>query len=260
MYAIISDLHSNEPALRAVSEHIKSQGIDDIVCLGDVVGYGASPVFCIDFVINNCRFSMKGNHDFATIASPIGFNPRAKAASEWQKKQLKPSVFSFSSTKARWKFLEQMPERKECEEEFGKALYVHGSPRDPISEYIEACECLDVGFGPGEKIKENMELIEHVCFVGHTHSPGVITGSPVRFITPCETGMLYTIRENEKAIINVGSVGQPRDKDSRACYVTVDNNEVKWHRVEYDIASAKKAIYKVSELDNQLGDRLELGT
>ena len=115
--------------------------------------------------------------------------------------------------------------------------YVHASPRRPINEYIFPD---DVYTNP-IKVRILFERVKHVCFVGHTHLPGVFLDEP-DFYLPSELGNVYPIVEGEKAIINIGSVGQPRDKDNRASYVYVDENEVNFVRLPYDFETTMKKI------------------
>ena len=108
------------------------------------------------------------------------------------------------------------------------------------------------------KSNAQFERIKHVCFIGHTHLPGVFLDDP-DFYTPDELGNVYPIVTDEKAIVNVGSVGQPRDRDPRAGYVYVDGNTIHFVRLEYDIESTVKKIYEITELDNFEADRLREG-
>ncbi|MBN1456921.1 MAG: metallophosphoesterase family protein, partial [Sedimentisphaerales bacterium] len=132
--------------------------------------------------------------------------------------------------------------------------FVHASPRKPINEYVFPD---DVYTAPG-KINALFEKVKHICFIGHTHLPGVFLEDP-DFYTPDELGDVYPIIEGEKAIINVGSVGQPRDRDNRASYVYIEEDKANFVRLEYDYEATAKKIYQVEELDNFEGDRLYEG-
>ena len=101
MFAVISDLHSNIEALTKVMEDIESIGVTDIVCLGDIVGYGPNPLECVDLVMQKCRYSLKGNHDEALVHGAYAFNLRAQKAIEWTRDQLKPGFFSGSAVRRR---------------------------------------------------------------------------------------------------------------------------------------------------------------
>jgi diadenosine tetraphosphatase ApaH/serine/threonine PP2A family protein phosphatase len=131
-------------------------------------------------------------------------------------------------------------------------LFVHGSARNPLNEYVFPEDVYNE-----RKMEKIFSLIEHVCFQGHTHVPGIFTES-LNFYTPEELGLQYTLPA-EKAMINVGSVGQPRDGDPRACYVVLEDGVVKFRRVDYDFEKTIKKIYDTPDLDNFLGDRLRLG-
>ena len=128
------------------------------------------------------------------------------------------------------------------------------SPRKPINEYVFPD---DVYTAPG-KINALFERTKHICFIGHTHLPGVFLEDP-DFYTPDELGDVYPILEKERAIINVGSVGQPRDRDNRASYAYVQDNEVHFVRLQYDYETTARKVYEVDELDNFEGDRLAEG-
>ena len=251
-YAIISDIHSNTEALTKVLAHIDGQSnVEKIVCLGDVVGYGPNPRECTDMIMDRCSWTLKGNHDEALIHGAYAFNMRAQKAIEWTKDQLKPRFFSGSKTKKRWEFLSNLPLRHE---ESGN-LFIHGSPRDATNEYILASE---IGFGRTEKFDEIFEAFENLLFVGHTHLPCVINDDYEAINASDMDDGKYT-HEEGKAIINVGSVGQPRDQNNNACYATVDGDTVTWNRVEYDYEATIAKIEKINALDPALGTRLRDG-
>ena len=132
--------------------------------------------------------------------------------------------------------------------------FVHASPRKPINEYIFPD---DVYTNP-VKVRVLFERVKHICFVGHTHLPGVFLDEP-DFYLPAELGDTYPVIEGEKAIINIGSVGQPRDKDSRSSYVYVEDNEVHFVRLEYDIDTTMEKIKAIDRLDNFHAERLRGG-
>lgn len=253
MYAIISDLHSNIEAVQVVLDDIESLGITDIICLGDVVGYGPMPLECVDLVMQRCRVTLKGNHDEALVHGAYAFNLRAQKAIEWTRDQLKPGFFSGSAVRRRWEFLTNLPLRHEE----GPDLFIHGSPRDPTNEYILATE---IGFGPTEKFEEIFAGFERMLFVGHTHMPCVITDK-YETKTSSELDNCYTYPDmaDQKVIVNVGSVGQPRDRDNRACYVVVDGNKISWRRVEYDITKTVTQMEAIAQLDAALAARLKEG-
>jgi diadenosine tetraphosphatase ApaH/serine/threonine PP2A family protein phosphatase len=257
MFAIISDIHSNIEALSAVIDDIQSRNIKTIYCLGDILGYGPNPKECLDLVIDKSELCVMGNHDYAVIYEPTNFNLGAEQAAYWCREQLGNEPDKAVAAK-RWKFLVTRPMRERFRQkiESSKATFdlVHASPRRPINEYIFP----DDIFGSPTKITSLFESVEHICFIGHTHLPGVFLGDP-DFYTPDELGGYYPIEPDEKAVINVGSVGQPRDRDPRASYAYVDGNEVHFVRVEYDIDAVAKKIYEIEMLDNFEADRLREG-
>lgn len=274
MFAIISDIHSNLEALQTVLADIDRRGIKQIYCLGDVIGYGASPKECLDLVMERCAACVCGNHDHAVFYEPFNFNVGAERACYWTRR-----VFEEEPNKAkrdrRWEMLGRLPMRQEAH----GLLMVHASPRRPVNEYLFA---EDVYTNPN-KILANFDKLEEqhkACVVGHTHVPGVFLDDPY-FDPPGELpeANFYVITDDEKAIINVGSVGQPRDHDPRACYVVVyENGEsplgedspaagaaprnggfratLEFVRLEYDIEKAVKKVLAIEELDDFLGTRL----
>jgi diadenosine tetraphosphatase ApaH/serine/threonine PP2A family protein phosphatase len=250
--AIISDIHANLDALEAVLSDLDAQGIDDVVCLGDVVGYGPRPLECVDLVMGRCRFTLLGNHEEALVHGAYGFHLRAARAIDWTRDQLKPGMFSGLQVRRRWEWLASLPLRHEA----GPDLFIHGSPRQPTQEYLLAHE---VGFGPTEKYEEVFAAFERLLLCGHTHLPAVITDDYAA-TTSAELGDRFVLAPGRKAIINVGSVGQPRDKDPRACYAVVDGDEVRWRRVAYDVKAAQARFAGIEMLDASLADRLATGT
>jgi predicted phosphodiesterase len=126
-------------------------------------------------------------------------------------------------------------------------------------EYIEEGDTVDLGFGPSDKIVKIFEALNGPCFVGHTHRPGIITDEYEWLNPPDLPEEAYDVDPGKKAIINVGSVGQPRDEDRRACYVVFDGNRIQYRRVEYDYNRTREKMLEIPELDPRLGDRLEEG-
>lgn len=249
--ALISDIHGNYDALKAVFDHIDSQeGIEKIYCLGDVVGYGPEPEECIDLIQKRCELTLLGNHDFALLNAAIGFNSIAAGAIACIRERMEPGIFSLPRKQARWDWLGNLSERHNL----GDDLLVHASPRDNIFEYILAD---DPVYAP-EKIEAIFGMIKRNVFVGHTHRPGVIT-EDLRFYKPDEVNMEYEFPKDGKLIFNVSSVGQPRDLDSRACYAILTDTGVKWHRVEYDVEEVVRKIKENECLDDRCGTRLREG-
>ena len=246
--ALISDIHGNLEALNAVLDDIRQQGISEIYCLGDVIGYGPNPVECLDMVRRKCAMCLLGNHDQAALFDPEGFNPVAFRAILWTRDQIDNSSGGAAAVNERWDFLGELP-RTHVEP---NRLYVHGSPRDPTNEYVFPEDVYNQ-----RKMENLFERVEQFSFQGHTHIPGVFTPS-LEFFGPDECDHEYRFGD-EKALFNVGSVGQPRDGDPRACYVILSDESIVFRRVEYDPEVTAKKIYDTPQLDNMLGDRLRDG-
>jgi len=245
MIAIVSDIHANLEALTAVLAEIDRRGVKEIVCLGDVIGYGPNPIECMDLVMSRCRTCIMGNHDFAVIYEPYNFNAGAEAACYWTRQQFEDDPDPARRAR-RWAFLGGLPVRHR-EQAF---LAVHASPRRPVNEYIFP----DDIYTNAGKFVTLFERVEKLCFVGHTHVPGVFLEGP-DFYSPDELEFKYEIGE-DKAIVNVGSVGQPRDRDPRSSFAILSNNVLEFVRVPYDVQTTVKKIGAVKELDDFLGTRL----
>lgn len=220
MFAVISDIHSNLEALNVVLAEIDRRAIQRIICLGDIVGYGASPKECLDLVAERSAVCICGNHDHAVFYEPYNFNVGAERAAYWTR-----MVFEEETNKPlrnqRWDFLGHLPERHE----YNGLVFAHGSPRRPVNEYLFA---EDIYTNPA-KIQANFERLDQhqmACFVGHTHVPGVFLDDPY-FDPPADLPEVgrYEITPEEKAIINVGSVGQPRDRNPQASFVVVHESD-----------------------------------
>jgi len=251
MRAIISDIHSNTEALHAVLSDIAAQGAEEIVCLGDIVGYGPDPEEAIDLVEKMCRFALSGNHDYAVLTRAERFNPLAEEAVDYTRRVLKPAVLSVGRKKARWAFLESLPTRV-AEDDL---LYVHGSPRDERNEYILES---DIVFGNLQKIRDIFDLVPRLLFVGHTHVPGLIT-TDFEFLHPPDNGTAYDLEPGRKYLINVGSVGQPRDGDNRACYLLYTGQKVIYRRVAYDFQKTMSRMDRVGPISREASERLMYG-
>ncbi len=246
MRAIISDIHGNLEALEAVLEDIQAQGIEKIYCLGDVIGYGPNPQECIDLVIEEAEVTILGNHDQATLFDPEGFNAGAERAIFWTRKQLETG--NSANNERRWEFLGELPRIRREE----SLMFVHGSARNPLNEYVFPEDVFNQ-----RKMERIFSLVGNYCFQGHTHIPCVFTES-LNKLLPEEIDYRYELGD-EKTLINVGSVGQPRDGDNRASYVVLDENIVHFKRVDYDFNKTAEKIYNIPELDNFLGDRIKEG-
>ncbi|MBI5021263.1 MAG: metallophosphoesterase family protein [Ignavibacteriales bacterium] len=229
--AIISDIHSNLEALTEAFEIIEEKKVDEIVCLGDIIGYGASPNECLNLIRQNCKQILLGNHE-SVIVNPDqinDFSPNAKIAAMWTYKHL---------TDENKSFIKNLPMEFKLEE----LLFVHSSPFEPEEwHYIVSGEDRNFNF----KFYE-----ENICFFGHTHFPGVYT----------ENGKTENINRDEKYLINVGSVGQPRDHDPRLSFGIFDTEQWSYEniRTEYDVKTTSEKILSAG-LPKYLAERLSVG-
>ncbi len=248
MFAIISDIHANIEALEVVKADIDAKGITEILCLGDIIGYGPNPREAIK-IARLARFSLLGNHEEAVLFHAEDFNAKARKAIDWTREQLNNSTDK-EENYSLWDYLGDL--KKDVTE--GDVLYVHGSPRQPTREYVLPNDIKDV-----EKMSEIFEGFEALCFCGHTHIPGVFSEGGQKFSYSRQLKNEYVLDRKEKVLINVGSVGQPRDADNRACYVTIDGELLRWHRLEYDFQATMAKIRNTPELADYLAERLRDG-
>src|SRR5436190_2247394 len=191
--AIISDIHGNLEAFQAVLADARGQGVEEIFCLGDIIGYGPNPCECLDLVIEKTRVCLLGNHDQGALFDPEGFNTGAERAIFWTREQLESPKGSPADNARRWDFLGELP-RNRRENSF---LFVHGSARNPLNEYVFPEDIYNQ-----RKMEKIFSLIEHHCFQGHTHVPGVFTQG-LNFLSPEELNYEYRLTD-EKSMINVG--------------------------------------------------------
>jgi predicted phosphodiesterase len=236
MKAFISDIHSNLEALQPVLDDAMQQGAEQVYCLGDLVGYGPNPRQCLDLLMDlRLPVVLRGNHDDAVFHEPQAFSPSAERALRWTKEQLEADAASA----ARRRFLASLP-AKHTEADL---LFVHASPRDPLHEYVHPEYATDPG-----KMGTWFWLVRRCCFMGHTHVPGIFVADQHRYFHPSEIGDCYRLGSS-KVMCNVGSVGQPRDADKRACYVLFDGDTIRFRRVDYDMAATRKKVRAIPELD-----------
>ncbi len=247
MKALISDVHSNLEALHAVLADIARHPVEAIYCLGDVVGYGPNPRECLDQIMQ-CAVVLMGNHDQAVLFDPMNFNPVAERATMWTRSQLDKPFPNRAAADARWEFLAERP----LKHRDGDFLLVHGSPRNPLNEYIFPEDIYSE-----VKMRSIFSQVPRYMFQGHTHVPGIFTES-LEFLSPDEIEFEYKL-DGRKTLCNVGSVGQPRDGDCRACYVLLDGTTIRFRRVEYDLDTTIRKIRDIDDLDDFLGDRLRGG-
>jgi predicted phosphodiesterase len=248
LIAIISDIHGNLAALHAVLEDIRRRGVDEIVCCGDIVGYGPQPTECLN-IARSFKISILGNHEEAVLfrAGSKDFRVKAELAIEWTKQQL--FEVDEASAQDSLKFMHTLQETYED----GGVLYVHGSPRQPLRDYVYPKDIRN-----RQKVDEVFARVEKFCFCGHTHLPGVFRDD-YTFIHPEDLPMGVYLTGSEKVMINVGSVGQPRDGDVRASYATFDGDAVVFRRVEYNVEETVQRIFASDGLDKSLGTRLRAG-
>jgi predicted phosphodiesterase len=240
-YAVISDIHGNVEALQAVLKDIKTRSIDNIICLGDIVGYYPDPERCIDLVREHVDDCVAGNHDYAAInrIDIQTFTYYAYAAMEWTRSHI--------SDKAK-EFLASLPLTIEKDGIF----MTHSSPSNPQDWIYVFPDSEDAVF------EAFNSLVFRLNFIGHTHWPSIMIQEEDKIILHSE----HSIKLDKKNfyLINVGSVGQPRDGDPRSAYAIYDikMREVELRRLKYDIGKAQEKIIKAG-LPERLAKRLEVG-
>lgn len=228
--AILSDVHGNLEALTAVVADARAAGADHFWCLGDTVGYGPNPGECVDQV-SRFEISLLGNFDQAAILSPDEPLARHERTQAWTRAALTQGPPELVAS--RIDYLETRPRFWRDD----STLLCHASPRDPLYEYVFAEDALD-----SSRRRTWFRMFDRLCFVGHTHIPGVLLEDG-RFLPPDQwatSGMSAggaSHDERRKLLVNVGSVGLPRDGDPRACYVLWDGRRVEFRRVAYDVAA-----------------------
>ena len=249
--ALISDLHSNREALDAVLEDVARREVETIYCLGDVVGYGPEPEYCVDVVRERAKLCLLGNHDEVLFWDALDFNPYARGAIDFTRERMQPAWYSGGEKKARWRFLRELP----LSHAQDRWLFVHGSPRDPVREYVLSTD----GFLNPDKLRAIFDTFEGVAIAGHTHHPG-LHDENLRFhgLNGAEQ-LSMDLPSGKRFFLNVGSVGQPRDSDNRACYAILEEERVTWHRVPYDFQTTAEKILRTGVLSEVLARRLAMG-
>jgi diadenosine tetraphosphatase ApaH/serine/threonine PP2A family protein phosphatase len=244
--AVISDIHANLPAFEAVLAAIDTVGVEEVWCLGDVVGYGAEPDECADLVRERCELCLVGNHDLAVLGTldVAAFSEAAAAAVAWTRENVDERT------------LEMLRELEPAGEREGIAVF-HASPRDPVWEYVLSAE----------QAAANLDMqVARVALIGHSHVS-------LFFVRPTDDEQEDEIRGSQSSdgtlldlaagqwLINPGSVGQPRDGDPRAAWLELDTGErtARFHRVDYDIERAAESI-SAAGLPRRLADRLHVGS
>jgi len=238
-YGLFSDVHSNLEALEAVLKAVEKEGVDQLLCAGDLVGYGADPSGCLSLLKEKGVHSVCGNHD-AAMTEKLDlewFNPQARAALEWTSKQISPMErTALENLQFVW--------------QNGDLTLVHGCLHEP-EQFHYVLNLSDA--------RESFRLQETpAVFIGHTHSPGIFIqeGTGFSFQRISE----WLLNSRCRYLVNVGSVGQPRDGDPRACYCVYDTQTrtVQLRRVSYPIEQAQAKIRRAG-LPEFLADRLAYG-
>jgi predicted phosphodiesterase len=237
--AVLSDIHSNLVALDAVLAHAGT--VDAVWQLGDVVGYGPDPDGVVARLVEVGAVGVRGNHDAAALGGREieWFNPEARAAAEWTRDTIDPTTRAWLSA---------LPERHSID----RISLVHGSPRDPIREYVSS---------PAVALENLAVLDTDIGLHGHTHVPVAFSLMPDERLRIVEPGSGDSLAlAGTPSLVNPGSVGQPRDGDPDASYLVLDPETatVTWHRVAYDIAAVQAAI-RAAGLPGRLADRLAFG-
>lgn len=239
--AVLSDIHANVEALDAVLAHVASARIETCLVVGDVVGYGADPAGCVERIMRIDAASVAGNHDWAAVGR-LGieaFNESAAAAIRWTASQLG------SAHKA---YLQDLPlERREA-----GILMVHSSPRDP-AEWPYLADLREV-----RRAASSVE--DPLCVVGHSHVPFVYGRGDGHEVFHRNPGV-YPLRAGWRYLVNVGSVGQPRDGDPRSSVGIVDSDArtVELLRIPYPVRDAQAKIRAIAALPDFLAWRLQWG-
>ena len=237
--AIISDIHANLPALTAVLEDIDKQGIEELVCLGDIVGYGAQPAECLELLRSRkLRAILRGNHDsyVASDEEPPNVSAETAEVIRWTRDKLTPEQRSW---------LGALP------------LTWQGADYETVHASLHQPEQWGYVLESTAAAQHFAHQSKPLCFIGHSHQPKMFVEGEGRAL---DITSLESIRPGRKQVVNVGAVGQPRDRDERACYVVYrrDEQDVWWRRIPYDIAAAQRAILAAG-LPGKYAHRLSLG-
>lgn len=238
--AIISDVHSNLEALQAVEKSMEDLGVDEVHFVGDAVGYGPDPGNCIRWIMDNTSMMVMGNHDSAAagLMGPGSFNPNAKAALVWNIGQMEEQELDF---------LRSLPMRQSE----GDVTLVHANPMDPGGwNYIFSLWDAEMNFPFFEG---------SFCFVGHSHQAVVVAMDPQGSVNVV-SGNGFSIEEGHRYLVNVGSVGQPRDGNPSACFGLLDTErgQFSFIRTPYDFSQTQRKMMEAG-LPKPLIDRLAEG-
>lgn len=229
--AIISDIHANLEALTAAFELIDRRNVDRVICLGDIVGYGADPSACLRLVRERCQTIIIGNHDLAAVEMEKAedFNPTARIAAHWTNTMLSEEEKAY---------LVSLPYTATLDD----ILFVHASPREPEEfHYILSTR---------DAVDAMAFFSQRFCFIGHSHVPGMFS----------KQGRVTAVEAEGRYLINVGSVGQPRDGNPQLSFGLLDTEKWKYEniRLSYDAEKAARKIIAAG-LPPVLGERLMVG-
>lgn len=241
-YAVLSDIHGNLEALRAVLERVAALDADRILCCGDIVGYNADPKSCVAIVRSEGIVTVLGNHDAVAcgLMQPEQFTSRARQAALWTRDRLDDEERGF---------LTGLPREKRI----GSLFLCHGSIHD-TNRYVMTRDDVSDAFS----LLGELPGAPRICCFGHTHVQTAFRMT--RGAIMPEQGERFTVDAGSRYLVNPGAVGQPRDGDPRASFLIYDDGErtITFHRVEYDIAACQDKIIRAG-LPPELALRLEAG-
>lgn len=229
--AVFSDIHSNLPALECALDYVHNLHVDALYCLGDLVGYGANPNECVELIRREATCVVRGNHDQAVFDPAMldGFSKAGRSSTEWTLEHLSAENIEYLSS---------LPLRLEVD----RCTLVHSSPYNPERwEYVLSLDVAERQFD---------QFSTPICFIGHTHFP-MVCGEDL------ET---FDFKKGQRFLINVGSVGQPRDHNPQLSFGVLDTAtwDYRNYRLDYDAAKAAKAI-KAAGLPRFFAKRLLQG-
>ncbi|MCX8031505.1 MAG: metallophosphatase family protein [Thermodesulfovibrionales bacterium] len=240
VYAIISDVHSNLEALQAVLEDLKKRAIKELYFLGDAVGYGPDPDECLKILESECLVQIAGNHDKAVLGeiSTKNFNLYARKAIEWTQEKINSQSLSLLK---KYNLYQSISSKD--------IFLVHATPKNPDHwTYLQTLAEADENFNC---------FNQKICFIGHTHRPFIVEKKPSTELVVYNKNIIE-LSEGSRYIVNVGSIGQPRDGDPRACYCIYNDGIIEFHRIAYEIKITQKKMLDYS-LPDYLIERLSYG-
>ena len=255
--ALISDLHSNIEAVEAVLKDIEDHGITEIYCLGDLIDYGPNPCEVLDIAVSG-RFKVNilGNHEEALMNVAEDFNERAMRSVDWTRATLNDPEIPRDRRHEYWNYLDKL--MKSPYKRVREFLFLHGSPRQPTRDYVFPKDIKDE-----RKMTQIFSALKadevRFCFCGHSHIPGIYT-EKFQYAHPSKMkDSSVDVGRFDRLVINIGSVGQPRDNDTRACYAILDGSRLTFRRVEYDYQKTSDKLRAIRTLPKFLAERLLIG-